>query len=74
MLASGRSDAHLRGARIDAAGLVLAADLVYVDGVGTGLTQQSSMKLRELMEEIPTKAPLPFEDLKFMTRCDSKLR
>ena len=35
MLASGRSDAHLRGARIDAAGAG-RADLVYVDGVGTG--------------------------------------
>jgi len=41
--------------------LLLAArkndSLVYVGGVGTGFTQQTSAKLRELLEQIPTKTP-----------------
>jgi bifunctional non-homologous end joining protein LigD len=41
--------------------LLLAArkdgNFVYVGGVGTGFTQQSSAKLRELLEKIPTKTP-----------------
>ncbi|WP_349437779.1 non-homologous end-joining DNA ligase [Pararhizobium sp. A13] len=41
--------------------LLLAArkdgSLVYVGGVETGFSQQSSVKLRELLEQIPTKTP-----------------
>ncbi|WP_346657233.1 non-homologous end-joining DNA ligase [Rhizobium herbae] len=41
--------------------LLLAArqgsSLVYVGGVGTGFTQQSSARLRELLEQIPTTTP-----------------
>ncbi len=41
--------------------LLLAArrddSLVYVGGVGSGFTQQTSAKLRELLEQIPTKTP-----------------
>jgi bifunctional non-homologous end joining protein LigD len=33
------------------------AGLVYVGGVGTGFTQQSSVMLRSLLEQIPTKKP-----------------
>lgn len=41
--------------------LLLAArkndSLGYVGGVGTGFTQQSSAKLRELLEQMPAKTP-----------------
>jgi len=33
--------------------LAALAGLVYVGGVGTGFTQQSSLKLRELLAQIP---------------------
>lgn len=33
------------------------AGLVYVGGVGTGFTQQSSVKLRELLAQIPAETP-----------------